>query len=68
MPEWLRDIYFTNVYEQDLSKLYYKLMLEFFLNKLGCGINNLDYAYHKIPSDFSEWKTIDTIDKEQFKR
>ena len=68
MPEWLRHIYFTNIYEQDLSKLYYKLMLQFFLNKLGCVVNNLDYAYHKIATEFPEWEQIDTIDKNQFNR
>ena len=69
MPEWLRDLYFTNVYEQDLSKLYYKLMLQYFLAKLGIThLKNYDYNFVKIKYVSTPWDDIDTIDTDQYEQ
>ena len=62
MPDWLQDLYFTNVYENQISKLYYKILLQHFLNVVGFKIYNYDYNYIKITADLPAFNTINDID------
>ena len=61
MPLWLKDVYFTNVYEHDLSKIYYPILLQYFLKVVGFDITNYDYGFEKIPSIVPPFEEVLTI-------
>ena len=50
------------MYEQDLSKLYYPILLQHFLKVVGFDITNYNYGFEKIPVVVPPFEEVLTID------
>ena len=59
MPEWLQELYYTNAYEQILSKKYYKLFLQYFLSEIGFKL--IDYTYDALVINIKNIPNFDDV-------